>query len=1053
MIRWYPHERMKTRRLDRAAIGFLALSAVLVAATAGAAAPGPQVPDIDREALRARARTDFAAVAASLPAGTTLSSEVEQVYIDAYVALRTRKLEPCPSPGDATGEARPPLLLRDPLPMARAVPDTDTVLTWGKVFLDLDADSTYDAGEPGIEDVLVSRGTQAFPDDFLGPGVKFTLADGSFSFLTPLQDSRFIFVTVPSGYTATTPFFHRLTGASPDTVYFGLVATPETADPVFRWVQISDMQVDTDAYTGDELSADLAELEQLPELPDFIIITGDLVQTGSIEPQFDTFLAGIAGHTIPLHPGYGDHDSCDDTPRVTNFENYIGPTCYSFEHGGIHFILYNDIDAVDVRGEFIQFGWLFQDIVAAHSQNLPIVICKHTMPLAEEIALYNGLGGVVGAFSGHWHGSRVRLLEGIFDINTPPSRYAGIDKSSRGFRTNDMSPGAIQTTYHLYGIDDHARIAIPADGDTVIAGPVAVRINAYDSVDPFTSASFALDGPVSSGPHPLAADGSWAWEGTWDAAAAPDGDYTLTATVTPEAGSPVTEQITFTLVRASVTAADPYTDWPSYKRDATGSGHTPEDLIPPLRVAWVRHLGGRNNVESPVVAGGRVYVGTSNITTINEAALNCFDAVSGNLLWRFPARTDVKSTPCVASGRVFFTNSIGTVFALDAATGAQLWTAQLGDSTTRWEMTSPTASGNLVFVGGTPAMTALDAATGGVVWQYVGDASPVADFIPSIYSAPAVSGDTVVFTANRGIYAFDRNTGALRWSYVGGAHQHRSAAIVGDIVYTAGGGFASQRLKAYDLTTGQLLYSGTYGQTESTAGVVVTPSRVVAVHGGNSQSTPPTPAYLQGWLPTFGTNLIWNFAVGAPIASSRPYQRVTGSINSTPAVANNTAYFGADDGNLYAVDVAAGTELWRFDFGIPVRSSPAIAGNMLFVTTADGSLYAFVSTVVSTAGTGPVAAAPLRTRLLGNRPNPFNPSTTITFDVGPAGATKPVTLRVYDSAGRQVRTLCDGPLAAGRHLVAWDGRNDGAQAVASGVYFYRLEVEGEAFEDRLVLVR
>ncbi len=1052
MFRWLCAVSPRARWLHVSV--WIGLALLALVATAGAAPPGTA---LDHDALRRQAEADLDAIAAGLPPERRPTPELARAYIEAYVELRTSVTEPCPSLNeeapetDAPGEAHAPLLLRGLPPFARAVPDTDTVSTWGKVFLDLDADSTYDEGEPGLEDVTVSKGTQAWPAWFLGPGVDLTAPDGTFSFLTPLPDSRFIFVTVPSGYTATTPFFHRLTGASPDTAYFGLIRTQETADPVFRWVQISDMQVNTLASSGDELSIDLSEIEELPDPPDFMVITGDLVDSGAITAQYDVFIDGISGHQIPIRPGYGDHDAnALSALKVDNFEDYIGPTCYSFDHGGVHFVLYNDIDAVDLAGQFIQFVWLFQDLWDAHNRNRPIVVCKHKMPLAYELALYKELD-VTAVFSGHWHGSRVRYLLDIFDINTPPIRYAGIDKSSRGFRINDMDNGAIQTTYRLAGLDDHIRVALPADGDSVIAGPVAVRVNAYDSVDRILSGEFSVAGPIAAGPFPLAADGPWAWQATWDAAAAPDGEYTLTATLAHEVGGPIAEQATFTLVRASVEAPDPYTDWPCFKHDPAGTGFTPIDLPPPLRVAWVRHLGGRNNVESPVVVDGRVYVGTSNISTVNEAALNCFDAVTGDLLWRFPAGTDVKSTPAVADGRVFFTTSIGKLFALDAATGGILWRAQLGDSLTRWEMTSPTVFAGKVYTGGLPAMSCYNAATGDSLWRYVGASGPDVDFIPSIYSAPAVSGETVVFTTRGGIFAFDRNTGALRWRASG---QHRSAAITNNLVYTAGNAFSSQKLKAYDLLTGQLVYeSPLYSQSESTAGPVLTAqNRILAVHGGNAPGVPR--GKLESWLPTLGFDLMAEFYVGDPITSSRPYQRITGSINSTPAVAGNVAYFGADDGFLHAVDVVSANELWRFDLGVPVRSSPAIAGNMLFVTAEDGSLYAFVATTLSTTGTGALTAAPLTTRLLGARPTPFNPATIIAFDLGPAGARpEPVALRIYDAAGRLVRTLVDGPLAPGHHAVTWDGRNDAAGAAASGVYFCRLAASGQTFESRLVLLK
>jgi len=86
-----------------------------------------------------------------------------------------------------------------------------------------------------------------------------------------------------------------------------------------------------------------------------------------------------------------------------------------------------------------------------------------------------------------------------------------------------------------------------------------------------------------------------------------------------------------------------------------------------------------------------------------------------------------------------------------------------------------------------------------------------------------------------------------------------------------------------------------------------------------------------------------------------------------------------------------------------------------------------------------------------NTPNPFNPATTISYTVPDAGGV--VTLRIYDVAGRLVRSLVDGFEPAGEHAVAWDGRNDRGRAVASGIYHYRLTGPGYAGQKRMVLLR
>lgn len=85
-----------------------------------------------------------------------------------------------------------------------------------------------------------------------------------------------------------------------------------------------------------------------------------------------------------------------------------------------------------------------------------------------------------------------------------------------------------------------------------------------------------------------------------------------------------------------------------------------------------------------------------------------------------------------------------------------------------------------------------------------------------------------------------------------------------------------------------------------------------------------------------------------------------------------------------------------------------------------------------------------------NRPNPFNPRTTIAFRVARPG---PADLRIHDLAGRLVAVLHHGDLAAGRHEVTWDGLDDRGRAVASGTYVYRLVVGDRVVSRRMSLLK
>jgi FG-GAP-like repeat/FlgD Ig-like domain/FG-GAP repeat len=95
--------------------------------------------------------------------------------------------------------------------------------------------------------------------------------------------------------------------------------------------------------------------------------------------------------------------------------------------------------------------------------------------------------------------------------------------------------------------------------------------------------------------------------------------------------------------------------------------------------------------------------------------------------------------------------------------------------------------------------------------------------------------------------------------------------------------------------------------------------------------------------------------------------------------------------------------------------------------------------------------APAHAALYQNQPNPFNPTTTIRYDVPAPGAH--VELAVYDVAGRLIRGLISLNESSGRKTVQWDGRSDDGAAAASGVYFYRITIGDFAETRKMVLLK
>ncbi len=89
-------------------------------------------------------------------------------------------------------------------------------------------------------------------------------------------------------------------------------------------------------------------------------------------------------------------------------------------------------------------------------------------------------------------------------------------------------------------------------------------------------------------------------------------------------------------------------------------------------------------------------------------------------------------------------------------------------------------------------------------------------------------------------------------------------------------------------------------------------------------------------------------------------------------------------------------------------------------------------------------------RLISNHPNPFNPSTDISYDLTKSGE---VTIIIYDVMGKEIITLLSDHQGAGSYQTNWDGTNSDGIKVAAGMYFYQLTVDGSAETKKMLLLR
>ncbi|HYK36731.1 PQQ-binding-like beta-propeller repeat protein [Alloacidobacterium sp.] len=355
-------------------------------------------------------------------------------------------------------------------------------------------------------------------------------------------------------------------------------------------------------------------------------------------------------------------------------------------------------------------------------------------------------------------------------------------------------------------------------------------------------------------------------------------------------------------------------DWTQFHRDNMQRWNPYETAlgvnnVSTLELKWSFDIGNGPFVaisSSPAVVNGVAYIGSGNG---NVYALN---ATTGAKLWSFTTGGEVISSPAVTNGVVYFGSLDNNLYALNASTGTKLWSFATGGEV----ISSPTVANGVVYIGpdsGDGKLYALNATTGAELWSSAtgGD----------LFSSPAVANGVVYVGSNDGnVYALNANTGAELWSFTTGASIGSSPAVANGVVYV---GSDNNIVYALNASTGAKLWS-----FEGVAGSSIDSSPAVAngvVYVGSIDSN------LYALNASTGTKL-WSFTTDI-------------SVRSSPAVANGVVYVGSfdqlSDGTVYALNASTGAKLWSDNIGSAVLSSPAVVDGVVYVDTFAGKLYAF----------------------------------------------------------------------------------------------------------------
>ncbi|QQS35995.1 MAG: MBL fold metallo-hydrolase [Ignavibacteriales bacterium] len=212
-------------------------------------------------------------------------------------------------------------------------------------------------------------------------------------------------------------------------------------------------------------------------------------------------------------------------------------------------------------------------------------------------------------------------------------------------------------------------------------------------------------------------------------------------------------------------------------------------------------------------------------------------------------------------------------------------------------------------------------------------------------------------------------------------------------------------------------------------------------------------------VPAYNANHNINSCVGYVIEFNGIRLYHAGDTGNIPEMANladsNITYALFPIDSIYTMSPAAATlaaEMVQADYSIPMHTKPPpdnydedkvsrfVPANRLLVR--NGETIALYS---PSTGTDDLNELPSDFKLFQSYPNPFNPSTTISYSIPSASY---VSLKVYDVNGREVETLFEGNSPAGNYVKEWTAKN-----FSSGVYFYRLQSGGFSDTKKFVLVK
>ncbi len=341
-------------------------------------------------------------------------------------------------------------------------------------------------------------------------------------------------------------------------------------------------------------------------------------------------------------------------------------------------------------------------------------------------------------------------------------------------------------------------------------------------------------------------------------------------------------------------------------------------------LVWKFNLGFEVVDSSPVVSGGKVYIGSY------DHHLYCLDVNNGDVVFKYKTGHVIRSTPAVSDEKVYISSFDSYLYCLNANNGNFIWKTKIAPyKSSDWNKdigisdSSPKVSNGKVYIGSLDSyLYCLNANNGNILWKFKTGGE--------IHSTLAVSDEKVYISSfDSYLYCLNADNGSVIWKYKSDEKElglqrnkaegmgYSSPVVFKGKIYI---GSRDQGLYCFNANNGNVIWKYNIGIDYSSP----------AVYNGKVYIGLSGPA-----LYCFNTDngsMLWKYDRERGIPPDSFF---------SPVASNGKIYIGSDDSCIYCFNADNGNFIWKYEVGGPIRSTPAVSDKKVYVSSEiySGSSY------------------------------------------------------------------------------------------------------------------